>query len=308
MEKNILNLIDVNKSDIKYRFINNQFLDYPTASQDYRLEFTIDNLTDIECGCLVLVKTRINTPDDLFKLDMVGRYLNNIDVCWCLEIFNIMYDGMELDKQLGGFESSYKLVHPGKIIIDAISRLNPYKIGICSPITRWYVSQFKNNNVGLTDITTRKVISFNEDAFEKVRKCGFDYNEILICFNNIYGFYNKEEEGLNDGFKCADKFYYPGIDDCPDRIKTKIEKGEYKAFILVDRYCSEKNIKTFYSNMTCELKMDGKFYLCSPRYFSNPGKRCHFEKIFTTNAHDDDLKPSQDIDVYDIINADNLNN
>lgn len=302
MEKYVLNLIDPSKSNIKFNFAENQFLKKRSGvNEKYCIEFNIDPNCLYKYVDNVVVKTRINTPNDLFKLEMVGQYLNNNNVIWRLEIYDIMYDGFELDRRMG--YDWDKSGHAGKIVVDAISRLNPYKISLCAPISRWYVSQFVRCNITITDTLAYKLRDFYDRAFQEIKKCGITNDEILAYCNDVYGY-----DMDYSTFSGTDVVKYnPHGSSNYNAIKYGDKK--YKVCIIISNFCSEEDIKEAYEDVRFALKEDVKIYLCAPHYISGLDKtKYKFEKIFTTNAHDDELKSSQDIDVYDIINTDSSNN
>lgn len=302
MEKYVLNLIDPSKGNVNFNFVENQFLkERSGTNKKYCIEFNIDPSCLYKYMDNIVVKTRINTPNDLFKLEMVGRYLNNNNVIWKLEIYDIMYDGFEFDRRMG--YDWDKSGHAGKIVVDAISRLNPYKISLCSPITRWYASQFHKSNIKSSNIIGYKLLDFYDRGFNEIKKYGITNDEILTYYNDIYGYdMNYFTFSGTDIVK-----YNPHGSSNYNAIKYGDKK--YKVCIIVSEFCSEEDIKGAYEDARFALKDDVKIYLFAPHYISEPNKTTYnFEKIFTTNAHDDNLKSSQDIDVYDIINTDNLNN
>jgi ribose-phosphate pyrophosphokinase len=109
-----LNLINYNKSDIKYQIIN-----FPDGEPHIKLG-EINRKHSVQVHC------RICNPNDLFILLQVGDILNRQGVIFSLRIYYLM--SMRMDRVIT-FEESFSL----KVVADLINNMNPSYVLILEP-------------------------------------------------------------------------------------------------------------------------------------------------------------------------------
>lgn len=109
-----LNLINYNKSDIKYQIIN-----FPDGEPHIKLG-------EIDRKRPILIKCRICNPNDLFILLQVGDILNRQVVTFDLYIYYLM--SMRMDRVIT-FEESYSL----KVVGDSINTMSARRVYILEP-------------------------------------------------------------------------------------------------------------------------------------------------------------------------------
>lgn len=120
-----LNLIDYNKSDIKYQIIN-----FPDGEPHIKLG-------EIKRKHSVQVYCRICNPNDLFILLQVGDILNRQVVTFDLYIYYLM--SMRMDRVIT-FEESFSL----KVVGDLINTMNAKKVYILEPHSSAVFNVIKN--------------------------------------------------------------------------------------------------------------------------------------------------------------------
>lgn len=110
----ILNLIRLEKSDIKYNIIN-----FPDGEPHIALE-------EINRKDKVVIVCRITNPNDLFILMQVGDIFNRQAIEFSLQIYYLM--SMRMDRVIS-FNESFSL----KVVADAINSMHPEAVHIFEP-------------------------------------------------------------------------------------------------------------------------------------------------------------------------------
>lgn len=130
----VLNLIRLEKSDIKYEIIQ-----FPDGEPHIVLK-DINRKEDISVLC------RITNPKDLFILMQVGDILNRQGVKFELNITYLM--SMRMDRVIS-YDEAYSL----KVITDVINHMSPFAVHVLEPHSK-KVSELIHNYWGDLIITT----------------------------------------------------------------------------------------------------------------------------------------------------------
>lgn len=127
-----LNLIKIEKSDIKYSF---------SRFPDGEVQITLDSINHKD---KVHIICRITNAEELFILMQVCDILKRHGVIYCISIYYLM--SMRMDRVMD-FNRPFSL----SIVCKILDSLDAWYIDIFSPHSEVYTHMFKNNNVSELD-------------------------------------------------------------------------------------------------------------------------------------------------------------
>lgn len=157
-----LDLINYNKSDIKYKLVN-----FPDGEPHIILN-EIDRKDSIHINC------RICNPNDLFILLQIGDVLNRQAIPFSINIYYLM--SMRMDRVIT-FNESFSL----KVVADLINSINPTSVHVLEPHSI-RTSELINNCVVIPSIIPQinNSIKVYPDAGAFIRYNG-DPTQDVVC-------------------------------------------------------------------------------------------------------------------------------
>lgn len=242
MNPQTINLINAEKSEVKYRIVN-----FPDGEQHLVLESELDHKRPAQ------VITRIASPDDLFILMQAGDILNRHGVQMSLFIPYLM--GMRMDR-VTSFNEAFSL----KIIADCINSLNPTHVVVVEPHSEATTQLIKNCQglyMNIFNAVQADNICFPDDGADKRYAPQFQNGagkfHILYCTKK-----RDPETGKLSGFELCNPDDYQGgsiavVDDLCDGggtfagIATALRDAlgdETDLSIFVTHMVNPKGIKT----------------------------------------------------------------
>ena len=178
-----INLIDVEKSDIKY---------VTTTFPDGEPHITLDEINRKENYKVIC---RITNPTELFLLAQVGDILNRQCVIWELDIFYLM--SMRMDRVIN-LNEAFSL----KIVADTINAMQPSKVRIYHCHSERAFLAIRNsidmekdyNNALMLPDNSYTIICYPDDGANK----RYNKDDIYPCIHKEQTIVMKKERDLNN--------------------------------------------------------------------------------------------------------------
>ena len=261
-----LNLINYNKSDIKYQIIN-----FPDGEPHIKLG-EIDRKQSVQVHC------RICNPNDLFILLQVGDILNRQGVMFSLSIYYLM--SMRMDRVIT-FTESFSL----KVVADLINGMNPQYVVILEAHSSAVFKLINKCSIMRSpDINFDNYIKVFPDAGAMLRYNG-DENLHVIC-NKV----RDPQTGYLTGFKILN----PEV----------IENNPDKPFVVIDDLCDGGGTFAGIASLLDEYNREKAIYvthMVNPKGIQTLSE--NYDRVIITNSYknwENENIPSN-ISVYSVI-------
>lgn len=256
--KKILNLVNLENSDIKYKLSK-----FPDGEPHIEIE-DIDRKND------VLIKCRICNPDDLFILMQVGDILNRQEIPFELHIYYLMSSRMD---RVMNINRPYSL----KIVSQVINSLSPKAVRVLEPHSK-RTEYLINNYTGavnideiIDELQNSIKVAPDKGAFERLK-------EYLPCFDFLY--FNKTRD-LSTGKIVS-----------TEPMNTEITKSYLPdtPFLVIDDLCDGGSTFKAIAGELHNINPNKKKYIFVTHMVNPVGIKVlseNYDKVYFTNSYKD---------------------
>lgn len=259
-----LNLIDYNKSDIKYQIIN-----FPDGEPHIKLG-EINRKHSVQVYC------RICNPSDLFILLQIGDILNRQGVIFSLRIYYLM--SMRMDRVIT-FEESFSL----KVVADLINNMNPSYVLILEPHSEIVFKLIENcSMIAPPKVDFNDYLKVFPDEGAMLRYRG-DEKLHVIC-NKI----RDPQTGRLTGFKILN----PEV----------IENNPDKPFMVIDDLCDGGGTFAGIASLLNDYNREKAIYVThtvNPKGIQTLSE--NYDRVIITNSYKNWENIPNNVTVYSVI-------
>lgn len=274
----VLNLTDVNKSDIKYEIIN-------FSDGESHIKLT----TEVNRKYPVLIYCRISSWNDLMILMQVGDILNRMEVDIYLNIYYLLT--MRMDRVIS-FNEAYSL----KIIANMINSINAKSVKILEPHSAKSI-ELINNSEGIYNAFNTFIINEqlqfaivfpDEGAYSRYSE-QFNYLKQFYC-EGMIAVICKKVRDVNTGKLLSFEISNPEI------ITNRLRK-----FIVIDDLCDNGGTFIGISNLLSKWDIPKEIiitHMVNPNGITNLST--HYHKVFITNSYKNWNNLPENVEMRDV--------